>query len=293
MGRETEESSYIIFKDGNLYKAKNGTTGCIEFSSTDAAWVINSAKNALSAGGRILFRTGKYILDNYIDFSTGVKENIVLEGEEPCKAILTQPDGRNLDPLIYVLEAKKITIRNLALDANGQKQTKPTYGTACARIFASDDITIEGCRLLNATGESITFYVKDTIGCNRVVVRNCHVDKAGLYAPDGTTRSAIHAGYSADVKYISNTVISKPSASLHVGSCKQVVIANNIGDYVLDFGTTRDCMIVGNYLMSSDPAKGFMTGIIYGENASGETAIMGNLTGGIEIKRISIGLPCC
>ena len=40
--------SYIIFKDGGLIKAKNGRTGQIEFSGTDAATVIQQALNALT-----------------------------------------------------------------------------------------------------------------------------------------------------------------------------------------------------------------------------------------------------
>jgi len=57
MGRETEESRYIIFKDGDYCKAKNGITGCIEFSGTDAATVIQSAIDAIPmfGGGKISF----------------------------------------------------------------------------------------------------------------------------------------------------------------------------------------------------------------------------------------------
>ena len=41
-----ETASYVIFKEGSTYYAKNGTTGEIEFSGTDAATVIQSAIDA-------------------------------------------------------------------------------------------------------------------------------------------------------------------------------------------------------------------------------------------------------
>ena len=61
-----QEASYIVFvdsADGNKIKAKNGTTGKIEYSGTDGATVIQSAINALpNSGGAIVLRAGTYNL---------------------------------------------------------------------------------------------------------------------------------------------------------------------------------------------------------------------------------------
>jgi hypothetical protein len=56
--------SYLIFKDdaGNVY-AKNGRTGQIDFSGTDAASVIQSAINSLTTGGTIFIKGGEYVGD--------------------------------------------------------------------------------------------------------------------------------------------------------------------------------------------------------------------------------------
>jgi len=47
--------SYIIFTDGINYYAKNGKTGQIDYSSTDANTVVNNVLNSLSSGS-ILFK---------------------------------------------------------------------------------------------------------------------------------------------------------------------------------------------------------------------------------------------
>jgi len=59
--------SYIIYKDGDMVKAKNGKMGVIEFSGSDAATVIQSAINALKGvGGEVLIRSGDYVLNSGI-----------------------------------------------------------------------------------------------------------------------------------------------------------------------------------------------------------------------------------
>ena len=68
---------YIIFKDGNLVRAKNGRTGEIEFSDTDAATVIQNAIDSLDEGGTVFIRSGFYKLYDSIT----LKPFVVLEGE--------------------------------------------------------------------------------------------------------------------------------------------------------------------------------------------------------------------
>ena len=76
----TETASYIIFKVGDTYYAKNGTTGEIEFSGTDASQVIQSAINALPSehGGTVFLKAGKYIITHTIYLN---KTHVQLRGE--------------------------------------------------------------------------------------------------------------------------------------------------------------------------------------------------------------------
>jgi len=75
--RPTEPYSYIIFKKGSKYYAKNGETREVEYEGYDASEVIQSCVDALPNGGAILLRFGRYNLYNKIT----LKEGILLKGE--------------------------------------------------------------------------------------------------------------------------------------------------------------------------------------------------------------------
>ncbi|MGC9203179.1 MAG: glycosyl hydrolase family 28-related protein, partial [Thermoproteota archaeon] len=64
-----EPYSYEIYTDGTTVYAKNGKTGQIEFSGTDAATVIQNAINALTDGGTVYLKKGLYILSNTINIT--------------------------------------------------------------------------------------------------------------------------------------------------------------------------------------------------------------------------------
>lgn len=61
-----QAASYIIVKDGSTYYAKNGTTGQIDYSGTDAATVIQNSINTLTGGGTISITTGEYTISSSI-----------------------------------------------------------------------------------------------------------------------------------------------------------------------------------------------------------------------------------
>jgi len=72
--------SYIIFTDGTNYYAKNGKTGQIDFSGTDASTVIQNAINSLAeGGGKIYIKAGVYRCKSQIDLTKA--RSIVIEGE--------------------------------------------------------------------------------------------------------------------------------------------------------------------------------------------------------------------
>jgi len=70
-------ASYIIYKSGSEYRARNGLTGEIEFSGTDAATVIQQAIDGLTDGGIIFISTGIYPIET----SIAIKNNIHIIGE--------------------------------------------------------------------------------------------------------------------------------------------------------------------------------------------------------------------
>jgi hypothetical protein len=71
-----EEYDFIIFQKDGLVQAKNGTTGKIDFSSADAAAVINQA---LIQGNNVYIKSGEYTLSS--DIMVLNKKNARIDGD--------------------------------------------------------------------------------------------------------------------------------------------------------------------------------------------------------------------
>jgi parallel beta-helix repeat protein len=129
-GSAVETASYIIFKDeeGIVY-AKNGLTGEIDFSRTDASTVIQAAINALTNGGKIFVKAGTYECGSPII----LKSNIAIVGEGMDVTTLKLGNGVNY-PFVYNENAAgatgswdtNITMEDLTLDGNGENQQTTT-----------------------------------------------------------------------------------------------------------------------------------------------------------------------
>jgi hypothetical protein len=66
-GAMVQSYSYIIFQDGSNIFAKNGITGAVDYSSTNASYVFNTVIQSLEDnGGSILLKSGKYYLPKSI-----------------------------------------------------------------------------------------------------------------------------------------------------------------------------------------------------------------------------------
>jgi len=118
-GVREETASYIIFKEGTTYYAKNGETGQIEFSGTDASTVIQSAINALLDEGRIVIKRGVYEIGSEISG----KSNIVIVGEGKSwggKGTILRWTGASGGTMFNFREKDMYGFRNLLLDGNAK-----------------------------------------------------------------------------------------------------------------------------------------------------------------------------
>jgi hypothetical protein len=68
---------FVVFQDGNLYKAKNQASGVVDFTSDDAAEVINGA---LAEGKTIYIKDGSYALRSDIQMYNKENMKIVSDG---------------------------------------------------------------------------------------------------------------------------------------------------------------------------------------------------------------------
>ncbi|RLI00646.1 hypothetical protein DRO31_08325 [Candidatus Bathyarchaeota archaeon] len=120
---KAETASYVIYKQGNVIYAKNGESGAVEFSGTDAATVIQQAIDHVAdkGGGKIFIRTGTYIVARSLSFEN--KSNIIIVGGK--KTILKLADSANCD-VINIVNAQRIRIENIEIDGNKVNQTAAT-----------------------------------------------------------------------------------------------------------------------------------------------------------------------
>jgi len=107
--------SYIVYKKGDVYYAKNDA-GLIEFSDVDATNVIQYSIDQVNAlgGGKVVIKRGKYPITNIIT----VKDNVVVEGESRDSTILFKyPADSRFGPVFFIT-GKNIIVRDLAVDGN-------------------------------------------------------------------------------------------------------------------------------------------------------------------------------
>ncbi|RLI82558.1 MAG: hypothetical protein DRP01_09825 [Archaeoglobales archaeon] len=73
-----DAASYIIYKEGDLIKAKNGRTGQVEYKDNDAATVMqNVINNADPEGVKIYIKRGTYVISKTIH----INKRFIIEGE--------------------------------------------------------------------------------------------------------------------------------------------------------------------------------------------------------------------
>jgi parallel beta-helix repeat protein len=140
------EASYVVFTDGYIVYARNGTTGIIDYFGSDAAEVIQWGIDAIgSYGGIILIREGTYVIYSTIK----VAGNVTLRGVGfATKLVLADyADHRvieNKHPEAFV--DSNIVISDLQIDGNGAKQSRDQSVSASAIFFTRvTRVRVERC----------------------------------------------------------------------------------------------------------------------------------------------------
>lgn len=144
-------ATYVIENDGTTIKAFNGTTGELAYSGTNAATVIQSAINVLTAGGKIFIKQGTYELDAPL---TSVANGLIIEGVGHGISGLLAPTklklGNNVNLDVINMIHSNIIIRDLYIDGN--KANNIAKGGI--RLGGNDN-SIENVGVLYAPGSAI------------------------------------------------------------------------------------------------------------------------------------------
>jgi len=167
-----QTASYIIYTDGTNIYAKNGTTGEVEFSGTDASTVIQSALNALndpvSGGGTIFLADVKWnssltIPDNVLvieQLGASTKRFINSSGSQGSPYTIST-DGTN-----YYAQDKALNYINNWTSTNGSSVVQTVFDSIPVdggkviingNIECSDPLTISKPIILQGLGQGIAW----------------------------------------------------------------------------------------------------------------------------------------
>jgi len=159
-----ETASYIIFKEGDMVYAKNGSTGKIDFSGTDASTVIQSAIDNLPSG-KIYIKAGTYIISSAI----APKSNIEIVGEGINKTVL---DASNQGCAIFhqTTSINNFAIRDLYLLSENNNAFQ-------LDIYNAKYFTIQNIKCRNtATGYGYGIYLQS---CKYFNIKDIIIDTRG------------------------------------------------------------------------------------------------------------------
>lgn len=211
-GSGVEAASYIIFRDNDSpvnYYAKNGSTGAIEFKSTNASYVIQSAINQLTNGGKIFIRSGTYNISATLNIN---KPYVILEGEN-WNTILRL--ANNVNARVVILNSQYDELNTLQIDGNRANNAGFVTGilinasnSKVRNIYSHDskvygigvgdadtyinNVLIENCLLANATNGLLFGYASNSIARNIWVTGNSDV---GVSVYGGYSATAAVAAY--------------------------------------------------------------------------------------------------
>jgi len=195
------EASYIVFKDdgGRIY-AKNGSTGMVEYSDTDATKVIQYAidKVGQAGGGRVFIKKGTYPVSKTITVSGN---NIEIVGDYPT--ILGSPDFTF--PILRIYNASNVRVKGLIIDMQADWST-----TILPNIFANN------IQVANSSDVEIAYNIlKNARGYNVVI---------GVYADTNTWKQS-----PCDRVWVHhNLVMGSIADGIDTIASKHVIIENNI-----------------------------------------------------------------
>jgi parallel beta-helix repeat protein len=175
------EASYIIWNEGSTIYARNGSTGIIEYSGTDAATVINNAITATSnkGGGTVFIKAGSYTIGSSII----LKSYVTLEGEgwgeQRAATTLRLADNVN-DDVMRTLQQKNyhIIVRNLQIEGNNVHQTAGNG----IMIYAADRSVIEFSMIKWCKDSGVCTAGYDGDNCIQTILKNLFIYGCGKYA---------------------------------------------------------------------------------------------------------------
>jgi len=296
-----QAASYVIFIDSddeNKIKARNGATGQIEFSGTDAATTINNAINALSNGGMVLIRAGAYIINSTIQLN---HHGVQLVGEGFSTYLLLN-NNSNTHILKINDNCTRCVITDLRINGNwGNNATGHgiIVGTN-ANHCTIQRVYMENIPQMGIYGDgggsklTISHVILSGAKTRGIYLLNWHSDTSIEYCSLGNGRELGHPQMTDDVIYLGNycshmyivgvDVFGGKFGINVVNSRDIVIVASNAhvnGGYGfwLQGTDTRNCIVANNVVYESDQDNlGWGAGVVVSDGAHDNLIVNNILT---------------
>jgi len=231
--------SFLIWRDGSTYYAKNGSTGEIQYFGTNATTVINNAISSIPAGGLVFLFDATYNIDGTINVVEKLNINIIGQSWE-TKLNLTQ--NSNTD-MMYIENSNYTTIKSIYFQGNRDSQTS---GKGIF-VHNSERILIERCQFYEIKQTAI--HINGTYPMSSLqpwIVRN-RIEKIG----NSTSDYGIWIGdYASDAHVVDNDVGRVTGSAIYVTSSGVLIAANTLWDsnYGLNVYSVTSGVITGNIM---------------------------------------------
>jgi len=177
-------AEYLVYKDGNVTKAKNCSTGAIEIANIDPTSVIQYALDAVTAG-MVFLKSGKYTITDTLTISN--------QGTEFCGNMWRGSDGPgdygihlddNIDKDMLQIDGLKCHVHDLFLYGNSENNASGS----CIKTVnnASLDLHLTDVYLLFAKEYGLELYG----GAGHFVgVYSEYCGKVGFFLESSATRN--------------------------------------------------------------------------------------------------------
>ncbi|MHC3130048.1 MAG: right-handed parallel beta-helix repeat-containing protein [Candidatus Bathyarchaeota archaeon] len=241
-GTLTAESSFLIWKDGSTYYAKNGSTGAIQHFGTNATAVINNAISSLPTGGLVFLRDATYNIDGTITVVEKLNINIIGESWE-TKINLTQNSSTDM---MKISNSNFTTIKSLYFQGNRDSQTS---GRGIV-VHNSERVLIERCIFYEIKQTAIYVYGETPRSSLQPWITGNYIEKIGNSSSD----HGIWIGdYASDAHVLNNDVGRVTGSALYVTSSGFLIVSNTCWDsmyglnaYLVTSGGITSNMFDGN-----------------------------------------------
>lgn len=233
-----ELASYVMWKSGSTYYAKNGITGEVDYSGTDFKTVIQAAVDDLDGegtGGTIHLMPGTYSIASKAGFS--LKDDMILEGEGP-KTVISLDAATSY---AINMNGDDIAVRDLKITGTFASNA---YYYGVGVVAAKSRLLVDNVQI-DVTGGGNGMYFGLT---SDLAIRNCVVSNSNKYG--------IWSNKNTNVRITNNVVRTTTNTGIYsTGDTGLTMFGNNV------YGPFGTASCAGIYVNNASSLNGVASAV--------------------------------